>query len=166
MNELIVPVSNDFGKDKDEFYGIPYIDFDLCKVRALKESYEENIKFILTGLPCINWNSADQVKALFLCMFDITLENVRIDHVLSHLEEVDHDSPAFDAINGFVLYLKLKYSLKNYINCILRHEENGRVYLRLFKGQWVLPNRQPPSLNPEITECIVAQTQKENSYVR
>lgn len=132
----------------------PFIDFDILRVKALKDSYEDNVKFVLEELPDINWNSNAQVKKYFKETFEICLENVTINHILSQLEVLEHDSAAFDTINGFALYLKQKYTLKNYIDCILRHEENGRVYLRQFKGRWVLPNRQPVSLNPEITECI------------
>lgn len=135
----------------------PFIEFDMKKIEALKTTYNESIKFILDELPDLNWDSAKQVQNYFRDYFDIKLENVKIAHVLSHLESVSHDSPAFDVINGFVLYLKQKFTLKNYIDCIIRHNINGRVNLRHFGGRWVLPNRQPLSLNPEITECIIAQ---------
>lgn len=142
----------------------PFIDFNMDKVQELKASYEESIEFILSELPAINWNSSQQAKKYFKEHLDITLENVKIDHVLSHLESVSHDSPAFDVINGFVLYLKQKFTLKNYIDCICRHQINGRVTLRLFGGRWVLPNRQPVSSNPEITECVIAPKESNNGF--
>jgi hypothetical protein len=135
----------------------PYIHFDMAKVETLKTVYELNLEFILEELPEINWDSAKQVKKYFSENFDIKLENVKIDHVLSHLEEHTHDSPAFDVINGFVLYLRSKFTLKNYIGCIERHAVDGKVTLRSFGGSWVLPNRRPISLNPEIEECVIAR---------
>jgi hypothetical protein len=133
----------------------PYIEFDIKKIMQLRETYLEQLEWVESELSDINWNSIKQVKEYFLLYFDIKLENVKIEHVLAHLESHDHDSPAFDALNGFVLYLKYKFTLKNYIYCIIKHEKEGRVYLRLFEGNWVLPNRRPPSLNPELIECVV-----------
>jgi hypothetical protein len=148
-----------FGATTDEK---PFIDFDILKIKGLKDEYDENITFVLGELPLkVNWNSQPQVKSYFRESFGIELENVKIEHVFSHMEKLDHDSPAFDVINGFLLYLKYSYILKNYINCILRHEESGRIMLRHFQGQWVLPNRRPLSGSPEIKSCITHTNHKE-----
>ena len=135
-----------------------WIDFDIEKVKQLKEEYDKNVAFVLTGLSkdC-RWNSPLRVKIYFKNTFDISLDNVKIAHVLSHLEKVDHDSPAFDALNGYVLYLKYTFTLKNYINNILRHEIDGRICLRLVDGVIKMPNKQPLSSSPEILKCITAQ---------
>lgn len=135
---------------------LPYIDFNLLLVKDLKERYEYNLQHIRTELPrdC-NWDRPTEVKVYMKNMFDIDLESVKIAHVLSFLDRFDHDSPAFDCINGYVLYLKTKYTLANYINCILKHEEDGRVYLRWWAGNWVLPNKRPLSESPEIKECMI-----------
>jgi hypothetical protein len=134
----------------------PFIDFNIQMVKDLKERYEENLKFIESELPSdCEWNRPKEVIAWMKNNFDIQLESVKIAHVLSYLEKFDHDSVAFDVINGYVLYLKTKYTLANYINCIIKHEQSGRVYLRHEQGEWVLPNKRPTSESPEIRECIV-----------
>ena len=140
----------------------PFIDFDILKIKGIKEEYENNLAFVLGELPqSVNWNSHPQVKSYFRESFGIVLDNVKIEHVFSHMENLDHDSPAFDAINGFLLYLRYSYTLKNYINCILKHEESGRIMLRHFQGQWALPNRRPLSGSPEIKSCILHTNHKE-----
>jgi hypothetical protein len=134
----------------------PYIDFDILKIKDLKERYEENQKFIAEGLPCgVNFNSPKQIREVLGKRLDITTENVKIEALERYRDLYDHDSEAFDFMNGLVLFLKNKYMLNNYINCILKHEENGRVYLRHERGEWVLPNKRPLSESPEIKECII-----------
>jgi len=135
-----------------------YLDFDVLKIKSLKDEYESSIEFILSELPAkVNWSSSKQIKLYFENALDIKLESVKISHILSHLDEFPHDSPGFDLINGLVLYLKQKYTLKNYLDCILFHQINGRVHLRFFGGRWVLPNRQPIPTAPEITACVIAR---------
>jgi hypothetical protein len=134
----------------------PYIDFDILKIKDLKERYEENLKWIAEEIPAvINFDSPKQIKSLLEERLDITMESVKISLLEAYREEQDHDSEAYDLLNGLVLYLKQKFTLANYINCILKHEENGRVYLRHERGEWVLPNKRPLSESPEIKECII-----------
>lgn len=135
----------------------PYIIFDMPAIYRLREVYETNLIHVKEQLPPVNWNSRDKTILFFKETFDLDLNNVRIDPLVEILNGLEHDSEVFDVLNGFVLYLKFKFTLKNYIDCIIRHNKDGRVRLRYFQGQWVLPNRQPTSMNPEITECIVAQ---------
>jgi hypothetical protein len=135
-----------------------WIDFDIEKVKQLYEEYATGVDFVLSGLDLdVRWNSPLRVKIYFKNTFDISLDNVKIAHVLSHLETVDHDSPAFDALNGYVLYLKYTYTLKNYINCILRYENEGRICLRSVDGVLKMPNGRPLSSSPEILKCVTAQ---------
>ena len=138
-------------------YNEPFILFDMPEIYRLQDLYQSNVNMILAELPRVKWNSRAKTVLFFKENFDLELDNVRIDYLSGMVESLEHDSPAFDTLNGFVLYLKLKYSLKNYIDCIIRHNQDGRVRLRHFQGQWVLPNRQPTSLNPEITACVLTQ---------
>lgn len=132
----------------------PFIDYNILMIKDLKERYEDTKKWILGELPKINWDSQKQIKSLFSETLEITLENVTIEHVQELLGRYDHDSEEFDLVNGLILYLKTKYTLNNYINCVLKHNENGRVYLRHEQGEWVLPNKRPLSGSPEIKECV------------
>jgi hypothetical protein len=134
-----------------------YIDFNMKMIDELKERYEENLKFIAEGLPCgVNFNSPKQIREVLGKRLDITAENVKIEALETYRDLYDHDSEAFDLLNGIVLYLKQKYSLTNYINCILKHNENGRVNLRHERGEWLLPNKRPLTESPEIRECVTA----------
>lgn len=132
-----------------------YIDFDVGKIKELKERYEATKQLISEMMSPINLEKPSEIKQFFENELDIKLDNARITTIQEYMGNYDHDSMQYDAINGVVMYLKIKYSLKNYINCILKHEENGRVYLRQVNGTWMMPNKQPLSRNPEITECIL-----------
>lgn len=132
----------------------PFIDWDILKVKSLKDDYNENMRLIKEFLPEeVNWDSPKKVKEFITEVLDIPLENVRIDTLAGVMETLDHDSESFDIINGYTMYLRQKYSISNYLDCILRHHESGRVYLRHHEGQWVLPNRRPLSGSPEIIAC-------------
>ena len=133
-----------------------YIDVDLDKLEEIKQNYLFCLEYTKGELPSdCDWDKPKKVKEYFKICFGVDLKNFKISHVSSFLDELDHDSPAFDCINGYVLYLKIKYTLKNYIDCIFRHEESGRVRLRWLYGNWMLPNKQPLPEHPEIKECII-----------
>jgi hypothetical protein len=134
-----------------------YLDFNMLLVKELKERYEENLKWIADEIPAvINFNSPKQIKSLMEERLDMIVDSVTIQAVEGYRDLYDHDSEAFDLCNGILLYLRCKYTLSNYINCILKHEENGRVYLRQERGEWLLPNKRPLTESPEIKECITA----------
>jgi len=135
---------------------LAYIDCNILLVKDLKERYEENLKWIEEEIGAdINLNSQKQLKAFLEERLDIVAESVKITVLESYRDQYDHDSEEYDLMNGLVLYFKAKYTINNYINCILKHEENGRVYLRWWAGNWVLPNKRPLSESPEIKECMI-----------
>jgi len=70
-----------------------WIEFDIAKVKSLKESYTNNLTFLLEQLPkqC-NWNSSAQIMAYLAKHFAISLDNVRISTVSRLLDGLDHDS--------------------------------------------------------------------------
>jgi len=135
---------------------LAWIDFDILKVKDLKENYQENIDITLEMLPENDWRSPAKTIDFFKKNFAIELKNVKINHVGQVLEELDHDSEAFDALNGYHIYLRLTYAIRNYLDNILKHEENGRIYLRQHQGEWVFPNKRPLSASPEIQGCITS----------
>jgi hypothetical protein len=83
----------------------------------------------------------------------VPAENLRINHIESFLTQFDDDSLEFNEIYGIVSYLRLKYSVKNYLDCILRHQIDGRIQLREVNHEFIMPNKQPLTGNPEILEC-------------
>jgi len=138
----------------------PNIEFDINKVKELKADYKKIMAYNLEQLPNINWDSSKQVIELFKKGLDIDIDNVRISTIDPYLNFLDHDSDAFQVVYGYSSYLKLKYAIKNQLDCILRHEDNGKVALRLHNGKLMMPNKQPITSSPEIQACIIAQNLK------
>lgn len=132
----------------------PYTVWDMNKVKSLREAFVGQMAFIKSMLPAAEWDSPKQVLDYFQNVLEITVENVKIAHLSEVLHQLDHDSFEYDVLNGYIMYLKLKWSVQNYLDCIIRHEINGRVNLRLHQGKWVLPNKRPLSGSPEIIECM------------
>ena len=126
-------------------------------INDLKTRYESVIEFILSDLPQVNWNSSKEIVKYLNETLDIDVKDAKIKTVAGLLQCYDENSYEFNVISGLTYYLKLKYTLKNYIGCILRHETNGIVALRLEDGEWKMPNKQPLPIAPEINECIIAR---------
>lgn len=141
----------------------PYICFDIEKIQALRDRYMVNLEFLKGQLPQCNWNSPAAIKRYFEEKLGILLENVTIAHLETFLPMFDHDSEEFDILNGLILYLKQKFTIANYLDCILRHHQNGRVNLRHHQGAWVLPNKRPLTTSPEIQECITHSLTKKGA---
>jgi len=133
----------------------PYTVWDMSKIHALRQAYVEQMAFIKSMLPAAEWDSPKKVLDYLNNVLEITAESVKIDHLSGFLDQLDHDSFEFDVLNGYIMYLRLKWSVMNYLDCIIRHEINGRVNLRRHQGKWVLPNKRPLSGSPEIKECMV-----------
>ena len=132
----------------------PWIDYDVDKIKKLREEYQTNLDFLRDQLPeGLNLESPEKIKKYFRDSLEINLQNVKISYISKLLDHFDTDSQEYDFINGLVLYLKLRFTIRNYLDCILRHQNHGRVNLRLMAGQWVMPNRQPISSSPEIIAC-------------
>ena len=133
----------------------PFIDFNMNCILELKERYNDNVRFMEEHLKPLDTHSPKKMVNFFRDNLAISLDNVTISHLQDQAAKLDHDSQAFDYLNGLIQLLKLRYSLHNYIDCIIRHHENGRVYLRHERGEWVLPNKRPLSGSPEIKECYL-----------
>jgi hypothetical protein len=130
-----------------------YLDYDMGKVREVRSLYMATLAFITEELSPLDLNSNAQILLFCNEQLDIFPDNAKIKHLETFLINFDHDTTQFNAFYGILSYLKLKYSIKNYIDCIIRHEVNGRVVLRIMNGEYRMPNRQPLSANPEIVAC-------------
>ena len=135
-----------------------WIEFNIDALYELKCTYlaaQDAIKEQLYGL---DPNSKKQIKQYFADFLDIQLENVKISTLERALLLFDSDSEEFNFTNGIIYYLKLKYSLKNYIDYILKHHQEGKIYLRDINGDWRFPNRQPVPSSPELQQCIIGES--------
>ena len=130
-----------------------FIDYDIDKVVRLREVYVTAMAFHREHSDCPNLDSPKTVLEFMNQAVGVPAENLRINHIESFLTQFDDDSLEFNEIYGIVSYLKLKYSVKNYLDCILRHQIDGRIQLREVNHEFIMPNKQPLTGNPEILEC-------------
>ena len=141
----------------------PYIEFDMDEINELKLDYENTLEFITSELPEVNWNSRVETKSYFSDEYNVAINSLKIAELrdtISRLDEQEYfegdRDRCKDELTGLLELLKLKYTLHNYLDCILRHHTEGRVYLRNIDGEWKMPNKQPISTNPELTRCIAS----------
>lgn len=145
----------------------PYIEFDIDEIEDLKKDYEATMEFILEELPPVNWNSRVEAKAYFSDEYGIALYSLRLQDLSDTISQLGpfgygrgDIEQCKDELNGLLEYLKLKYTTHNYLDCILRHHKQGKVYLRSVDGIWKLPNKQPVPQCPELTRCIIGSKNK------
>jgi hypothetical protein len=139
-----------------------YLIFDIDKVIALQKIHIELAEFILSELnSSVNWNSAKQVKEYIWKNHNIALKDLKISTLDSLYQKLDHDSMAANDINGLMQLYKVKYMLKNYINSVLKHHENGKLTFRVFNGKTVMKNKQPLFGSEELWECVIGGTIKQ-----
>ena len=131
-----------------------YIDFNIDDIRELQNDYLATLTFLREELPEVDWESRIEVKDYFKDEFGIKLKNVKISHLTDHIPFCEEDSEARWVLESLIAYMKVKYEIRNYTNCILRHHVEGRLHLREINGQWFMPNRQPIVYSPNIKECI------------
>jgi hypothetical protein len=137
-----------------------YLVYDIEKVSALRNLYHSNMLFI-QGQYNFSLSSNKQIKEYLADYFGLTIKNVTIKQIADQRDNFAHDTEIYDILNGIVTYLRLKYTIKNYLDCILRHEKDGKLYLRLGNGELLFPNKRPLSRSPEIEGCIIAPPTKE-----
>jgi hypothetical protein len=135
-----------------------FLEFDLDEVRDLKFCYEQTIESLLADLPGINWNSRLEVKDYFKYEHGIKIDSLQIGYLEARLSLYKANcgtTPASEIMASLIEYLKLKYTIKNYLDCILNHaDENGKVPLRVVEGCYVMPNRQPLPEAQAILDCL------------
>ncbi len=134
-----------------------WIKFDIGKVLEIKETYCEVMEFVQQDLP-INLNSVHQIKAMWMEELNVFLVDTKISTFQFIKNAHEADSPTWNLAEEMIVFLKAKYILKNYINCILEGEIDGIVTLRNTEGKLSMPNKQSLSYNQEIHQCIVAQS--------
>lgn len=128
-----------------------WIKFSVQDIRELRNCYKQTEEFLLSELPDINWHSRLEIMNLFEYEYSIILKSLKI----SYLENIETDNEeAKEIIETYLRLLKIRYEVKNYIDCILRHEIDGIVYLRKHHDKIVMPNKQPLPYSPNILECV------------
>ena len=133
-----------------------YVDFCIPDIQELQNDYLATIDFLLDELPDVNWNSRIEVKDFFGdCGID--LKDLQIRTVQSELiSAISYEQKDLAEILGaYLSYLKTKYEVKNYTSCILKHNIDGRLYLRKHNNEWVMPNKQPLPYSQNILECVL-----------
>ncbi len=131
-----------------------WIMFDIAKIKQLKEDYDNTIAVIKESLPEINLNSSKQIVNFFEKTFQIELKSARIKEISAHLDEFHEDSEEREIIDGIVHYYKMYYTVKNYLDYIIKHNEAGVMVLREYMGQLCFQNRQRVPYSPDIINCI------------
>jgi hypothetical protein len=113
--------------------------------------------FLLAELPDLNWDSRVEVKDYLHSEHKFFVESIKLSELISLTHIVNEETELKNVLTLFVEYLKLKYLKRNYIDCILRHEVDGRVYLRMINGQYMMPNKRPYPYSTHIIDCIISQ---------
>ena len=132
-----------------------WIKFDTEKIRLLRDDYVGCMESIKQGLPDINLNSRKAIMDFFEKTFQIELKSTRIKELSNYINAYGADSDEREVITGIVYYFKMKYMVKNYLDCILKHEKKGVVELREYFGSIVMPNRQPLPASKETYQYVI-----------
>jgi hypothetical protein len=132
------------------------ITFDIIAIKELRRQYKETEETILELLPNINWNSRLEVKNYFLEEYSLKLTDCRMATLMYQREWASEGSGEWDDLNGLIELYRTQAVIRNYLDCILRHQVGGVVALREIDGQWLMPNKQPISTLQEITDCIIS----------
>jgi hypothetical protein len=133
-----------------------WVEFDLKKVNELKEMYLDAMGYIQNGLSHINLNARKDILNFFEKSFKIKLKSTKIEEVSKHIHHFGKDSEEADLITGIVYYMKMKYTIKNYLDYIIKHE--GRIVLSPMFGKLMFNSIQPLPKSPEILDCITASS--------
>lgn len=135
-----------------------WLRFDMAKIRLLRTDYIDAMDYIKSGFPGVNFNSRREIINFFDKTFQIDLNSAKIKEIAHYLAAYKEDSVEHELITGIVYWFKMKYAIKNYLDCIIRHEVNGKVILRDFMGKLSLPNRQSLPYSMEIQGMILDGT--------
>ena len=143
-----------------------WIEFDIDEVVELLTDYRATMITLKELLPDVNWDSRLETKDFFISEYEIYLKSLKIsdiEHEMNILANSNYlnesGEQALEVLTLLREYLKLKYTCKNYLEMILRHNKEGRVYLIEHNGQWVMPNRQSANIySPDIKSTIKAQS--------
>lgn len=132
-----------------------WIEFDIPSIVALRKDYSGTMDFIKDELPDVNWESRIETKDYFSSTFGIFLDNTTVSTLKSYQSMTESFSEkAHFVLTGLIEYYKLKYTIRNYLDNILKHNVEGVVNLRRENNQILMPNKRPLPTSPSITECI------------
>lgn len=137
--------------------------FDIDEINDLKTCYQQTIESILDELPDVNWNSPIETKAYFSDNYGIQLKSVQIEELqkarnLIQSEEgfiVKEQEQLEEELNGVIELYKLKYTIRNYLDNIIKHNKNGVIELREINGELRMPNKRMPPSSPDILACLL-----------
>jgi hypothetical protein len=134
----------------------PNIQFDIGKVIKLGNHYTITMTYIYFDLP-VNPKSPKKIKEYFWEKHSIVIGNTQLRTLMLLQERLSTTHDAYDVLTGIIEYNKLRYTIKNYLDCILKHHINGKINLVKVDGHLVMPNGRPLPKSPEILECIIKQ---------
>lgn len=136
------------------------IVFDMPSIISLREEYMATMECLLEQLPDLNWDSRVEIKDYFASEMNIGLRTTQLSELKAILKIYALTVDQMEFVELVIEYLKVKYLVRNYLDCIIRHaDEHGEVQLREVNGEWLMPNRQPQPQAKEIVDCII---RKEN----
>ena len=142
------------------------ITFDMVKIAILKNSYDASVEFCEAEFQGVNLNSGVQVKSYFREKFSLVLPDTKISTVNFEWTRSFADTPQQEALYALLTFLRSKFTLKNYINCVIKHEKQGIVTLREVDERLLMPNKQPISYNEEMIDCIVEACDEVNEAIK
>lgn len=145
-----------------------FIEFDIPAICQLKADYEKTIEFILDELPDVNWNSYQDTYGYFSEEYNIHIGSTRIQSLYEFLDDLDNNpettefahniNECKELLQGLIELKKLQFTLRNYINNILKHNEGGVYNLRLVNGEWKMQNKRDLPYSPDILECVISKS--------
>lgn len=156
--ELIMNMLSKGSMPPTEETSTDFIKYNMDKIRKMKEDYDASADLLLSHLPAINYNSPREVINYVDNKFGVKINNARIDTIQALAERYLEDDPSREVLDEMAAYLRLKYSIRNYIDCILTHEICGKVYLRWEEGKLLMPNKRPLSSNEELNATITSMS--------
>jgi hypothetical protein len=138
-----------------------YIEYDIDDLLDLRRDYCDTIEFILEELPDVNWNSRVETKEYFRDEYNVSPYSLKIADLIDLKDDLEDEEytegnigQCREELQGLIELYKLKYTIKNHIDCALKHQKDGKVYLREVNGELRLPNRQPLTYSIDIQRCI------------
>lgn len=124
---------------------MPFIIFDTRKIIELKSLYKQVMQQIKSDLSFNPDSHKETTKAL-----DLSTKTVKIKDIEMLLNAI----PDNETYQALFYYLKMKYAVRNYLDCILKHEVNGLVRLRIENNRLLMPNKRPLPYSEEIWDCV------------
>ena len=99
--------------------------------------------------------SNKQVKRYFENYgFDLPdLRSISLEALAYRLDQTDDN---FYLLTGLIEYYKIKYLLRNYVNHILKRQEDGLYHFREESGHLLMQNKRPLPYSDVILSCVIS----------